>query len=175
MEDDALYSQCLNHMRAGLHCAEAVALTVLEAHGHQDPLPAVRAASGFGGGIAGSTQELCGAFTGGVIALGSLLGRHEPGLELKDCARAIKEFKQGFLHQFGSLQCRPLLDAQAVENSQAPSCPQITAGAASLLGRLLQERQAQAPALAGLTLAPASAAPGHRLAPGACPFGGCGC
>lgn len=172
MEDDALYSQCLNHMRAGLHCAEAVALTVLEAQGHQDPRSAVRAASGFGGGIAGSTQELCGAFTGGVIALGSLLGRHQPGLELKYCARAIKEFKLCFLERFGSLQCRPLLDAQAVENSQAPSCPQITAGAASLLGGLLHQRPGQDPVLAGLSLSPAA---GPRLAPGACPFGGCGC
>lgn len=172
MEDDALYSQCLNHMRAGLHCAEAVALTVLEAFGQEDPRPAVRAASGFGGGIAGSTQELCGAFTGGVIALGSLLGRGEPGLELKECARAIKEFKLGFLEKFGSLQCRPLLDAQAVENSQAPGCAQISAGAASLLGELLRERQGQEVSLVGMTLAPAD---GPRLAPGACPFGGCGC
>lgn len=48
---------------------------MLESHATEAPPEVIRAASGFGGGIGGSTEELCGAFTGGIIALGFLLGR----------------------------------------------------------------------------------------------------
>ncbi len=171
MESDPLYVQTMGNLSDGLHCAEAVTLAVLRAFGRADPLPAVRVASAFGGGIAGSTQELCGAFTGGVIALGSLLGREQAGRELKDCARHVKLFKEGFLAEFGSLQCRALLDAQAEQGQAAPSCAHITARAASLLGGLLREKP--------LLLNPAALSQaqccGPQLAPGACPFGGCGC
>jgi C_GCAxxG_C_C family probable redox protein len=164
--------QAQSQMQSGLHCAEAVVITVLQNFSDTDPAPAVRAASAFGGGIAGSTQELCGAFSGGVIALGSLWGRSQPGLELKECARLVKEFKQRFEREFGGLQCRPLLDAQAQEGGSAPSCLEITGRAASLLGEILGQRQelgGQAPGLGLQSLAQA------HLAPGACPFGGCGC
>jgi len=172
MEQDELFAQALGQLKAGRHCAEAVALTILENFGQADPLPAVRVASAFGGGIAGSTQELCGAFSGGVIALGSLLGRSQPGLERKECASLIKQFREEFLREFGSLQCRPLLDAQSREGQEAPSCAHITAGAASLLGQVLRQRPGLVPGAPGLGLAILE---GPKLAPGACPFGGCGC
>ncbi|CAO0820903.1 hypothetical protein DFAR_10026 [Desulfarculales bacterium] len=140
----------------------------------EDPLSAVKVASAFGDGIAGSTQELYGAFTGKVITLSSLLGRSEPGLELKDCVRLIKEFKLGFAKELGSLQCRPLLDAQAQKGREAPAsdCAQITIRAISLLGGLMQTRQDLPPSL---PLGGAQPSPGPKLAPGACPFGGCDC
>lgn len=172
MERDPLFSQAMGHLQEGWHCAEAVALTVLENFSSEPSLSAVKAASAFGGGIAGSTEELCGAFSGGVIALSCLLGRNEPHRELRDCARVVKEFKERFRQEYGTLQCRPLLDAQAEQDREAPSCAHITAQAAVLLGGLLRERLGLIP---GVAVAGEQITPGPTLAPGACPFGGCGC
>lgn len=172
MQPDPLYNQTLLNLKSGFHCAEAVALSVLSTFGQADPMPVVRAASAFGGGIAGSTLELCGAFSGGVIALGNLLGRNEPGVDLRNCAGLIKQFREQFRHEFGSLQCRPLLDAQAEEDGRVPDCARITARAASLLGNLLREQSGLVAAASILESAVQAQA---KLAPGACPFGGCGC
>lgn len=171
MPSEELHRQVLQQMRAGRHCAEAVVQVILENAGHPDPQPALLAASAFGGGIAGSTLDLCGAFSGGVIALGSLWGRSQPGVELKQCAQLVRELRRRFLEEFGSLQCRPLLDAQADSEAQVPSCVQITASATALLGDVLAEQ------IPSWRAAPLSqpVVPSPTLTPGQCPFGDCGC
>ena len=70
--------------------------TVLEMFSGKPHPEATKAASVFGGGIGGSTEELCGAFTGGVIALGYLLGREAPGDNMRDAGALVKEFKSRF-------------------------------------------------------------------------------
>ena len=64
---------------------------------------AIKAASGFGGGIVGSMEGLCGAYTGAIIAIGVLLGRETPGDDLRESAVLINEHNKLFLNTFGSL------------------------------------------------------------------------
>ncbi|HMK66600.1 MAG TPA: arsenite methyltransferase, partial [Thermodesulfobacteriota bacterium] len=102
-ESKAIKKKVYGHFQSGFHCAEAISSAILDTFFEKDRPDAIRAASVFGGGIAGSTEELCGAFTGGVLALGYLLGRNHPGDDLHDCAKVTREFKSRFGGQFGSL------------------------------------------------------------------------
>ena len=137
-ERKEIKKRAYGYFQAGFHCAEVVSKTVLELSSAHPPLEAVKCASGFGGGIAGTMEELCGAFTGGVIALGSLLGRENPGEELRDCGRLIKEFRGRFMNTFGSLNCPTLLKGMG-EQKDHPDCVRLTAEAAVILVDLLHE------------------------------------
>ena len=76
--------QAYQNFKSGLHCAEVVSKTILNNFCKEPHPEAVKASSYFGGGIAGTMEELCGAFTGGVIALGILLGRENPGDAMRE-------------------------------------------------------------------------------------------
>jgi C_GCAxxG_C_C family probable redox protein len=138
MESKEIRKKAYGHFESGLHCAEVISKTILEMFS-EEPQPAViRSASGFGGGIGGSNEELCGAFTGGVLALGYLLGRENGGGSLKDCGEVIKAFKKQFLDAFGSLKCQILLDG--FKEQQNPlGCVKLTAETTVILSDLLNE------------------------------------
>jgi len=124
------------HYQSGFHCAEVISKALLETFSGEAHPEVVKAASGFGGGIAGSMQELCGAFTGGVIALGVLTGRKDPGDDLKDCGALTHQYKGRFLSQFGSLKCMDILDGFGGENPV--NCVKLTAEASVILHDLLR-------------------------------------
>jgi C_GCAxxG_C_C family probable redox protein len=126
------------HYQSGLHCAEVISKTLLETFSGKAKPEVIKAASGFGGGIAGSTEELCGALTGGIIAIGALLGRENPGDDLRDCGGLTNKFKKQFLSQFGSLKCRDILDGFSEKESHI-GCVKLTAEASVILGRLVKE------------------------------------
>ncbi|MDI6805990.1 MAG: C-GCAxxG-C-C family protein [Candidatus Bathyarchaeia archaeon] len=66
-------------------------------------------ATAFGGGI-GRCGSVCGALTGGVMALGIKYGTNEPSVEkrLEAYERAQKFYKQ-FERQHGGVLCRELI------------------------------------------------------------------
>ena len=55
---------------SGLNCAEAVLTAVLAGQGVTDCAEATRLGTAFGAGVGRSKEELCGALSGGLIALG---------------------------------------------------------------------------------------------------------
>jgi C_GCAxxG_C_C family probable redox protein len=67
-------------------------------------------AAGFGGGIGGE-QDVCGAVTGGVIAIGyksGLSGGNQ--MEIARAARpAVRDLYEGFQARFGAVDCRALI------------------------------------------------------------------
>ncbi len=69
-----------------------------------------RVAAGLGGGLA-RHGEVCGALTGGVLAIGLAFGADEPGSsEEKDALYAkVSQFVDGFAASNGALRCRDLL------------------------------------------------------------------
>lgn len=138
MESKEIRKKAYGHFESGLHCAEVISKTILDMFS-EEPYPAViRSASGFGGGIGGSNEELCGAFTGGVVALGYLLGRENGGDSLKSCGSLIKDFKRKFLNEFGSLDCQTLLNG--FKEQQNPlGCAKLTAETTVILAHLLDE------------------------------------
>ena len=92
----------------GMNCSQAV----LSAYGPAlglDEKTCIRIASPFGGGI-GHVQEVCGAVSGAVMAIGL---KHGEGREQRDKRDRIIELTQEFIKEFKkqkkSILCRDLL------------------------------------------------------------------
>ena len=138
LTEKELKKMVYHHFGTGFHCAEVVAKTILELYSEKSHSDIIRAASGFGGGIAGTTEELCGAFTGGVLALGYFFGRENPGEELSKSGKLIKEFKNKFYDDFGSLSCPEILNTFSEKEGQM-GCVRVTAGATVMVAKMLKE------------------------------------
>ena len=95
---------------SGYNCAQSVFFAFLEDL-EIDPDTALKVASGFGGGI-GRRGEVCGAVTGGIMALGIKYGRgeKEDGAVADAMYVKTREFMDRFVTQHGSCLCRELLD-----------------------------------------------------------------
>lgn len=88
-------------------CSEAVLYTIHRILGHRLPVEIVRLASGFAGGIGGGGY-VCGALTGGVMALGLAFGRSEAGASCPKLLPATRELLAWFNQAFGSSCCAAL-------------------------------------------------------------------
>ncbi len=134
---------------SGFYCAESVLLAVSEWKGiESDLIPAI--ATGFCGGMS-RTSGLCGALTGGIMALNMVYGRNTPE-ETTDrnyamAARFIREFEA----RFGSTNCSDLLgcDLSTTEglesfkagNLLTETCLKVTGEAASMVARIMEENK----------------------------------
>ena len=96
----------------------------------------VRMATGLGGGLGGTHQEMCGALSGGVLVIGGLLGRQNLEQDDEPAYSQAARFRERFLADLGDTQCAPLR-----ERVQAPdgpeSCDEIVERAATILLDLL--------------------------------------
>jgi len=92
----------------GYNCSQSVLLTMFEYWNDKNKL-IPKIATAFGAGI-GRCGSICGALTGGVMALGIRYGINEPSLKkrLKVYKLAQKFYKQ-FEKQYGSVVCRELI------------------------------------------------------------------
>jgi len=94
---------------AGISCAPAVLAAFAPRLG-MDEAQAARAASCFGGGMAGSAR-ICGAVTGAMMAVGLA---HGPGLRADPDAKKAayertRELWRRFTERHGSIECREIL------------------------------------------------------------------
>jgi len=92
--------------RGEYYCSEAVLTTINQLLGEELPAEIVKLASGFPVGI-GKSKCLCGAISGGIMALGLKYGRVEPGAEMP----ANSFLRSAGLHdyikdEYGSTCCR---------------------------------------------------------------------
>ncbi len=96
-------------MDAGANCAQAVLGVFCRELGLEKG-SALRISSGFGAGM-GRRQEVCGAVTGAVMAIGLKYGSADPGdREAKETVyRLTRELMSRFQAEFGSCLCRELL------------------------------------------------------------------
>lgn len=67
-------------------------------------------AAGFGGGFGGE-QDVCGAISGAVIAIGYKLGRSGAShLEIAKAAKPlVRDVYEGFRERFGTVECKALI------------------------------------------------------------------
>lgn len=68
-------------------------------------------AAGLGGGVGGSQQEMCGAFSGGVLLIGRLFGPSDlKGGEADNqlAGDLAAQYRERFLERFGAIRCAPL-------------------------------------------------------------------
>ncbi len=96
-------------MDAGGNCAQAVLAAFCGELGMERG-SALKIASGFGAGF-GRKQAVCGAVTGGIMAIGLKHGATRPDdAEAKEKAYALtRELVERFQAEFGSCLCRDLL------------------------------------------------------------------
>jgi C_GCAxxG_C_C family probable redox protein len=121
-----------------------------------------KAATGLAGGTGLAGDNGCGAYTGAVLVLGSLLGRERnnfadpEGIRLKTHQLARK-FRERFIQEYGSVICRDiqnkilgryyyLADPQEYEkfhNAGAHDihCPEVVGKAAKWMAELLWEEE----------------------------------
>jgi C_GCAxxG_C_C family probable redox protein len=101
-------------------CAQCTLLTIQETFDLEGE-EALKAATGFAGGI-GRSSSVCGAFTGGVMALGLLYGRDRQTMKHPDpevrlnrfreieerLDRLIKKLAERFTEKYGSTICKEI-------------------------------------------------------------------
>jgi C_GCAxxG_C_C family probable redox protein len=101
-------------------CAQCTLLTIQELLGLESE-EALKAATGFAGGI-GRSSSVCGAFTGGVMALGLKYGRDLPTMKHPDAEkrlalfreieerldRLIRRLSDKFVETYGSTICKDI-------------------------------------------------------------------
>ncbi len=102
--------RAISKFTSGYNCAQSVFYAFCE----DLPLDSdivLKIASGFGGGM-GRKGEVCGAVTGGIMALGAKHGRGEnEDSAVADATYAkTREFMGKFAEQHGSCLCRELLN-----------------------------------------------------------------
>jgi len=107
-QKNILCEKAAKHFLQGYNCAQSVLLTMFEHWKGKSEL-ILRIATAFGGGI-GRCGSICGALTGGVMALGIKYGTNEPSQEkrLKAYELAHRLYKR-FGMQHGNVLCRELI------------------------------------------------------------------
>jgi len=87
--------------RCGLNCSECVMTAFLNNFETGLPKEAVKLATAFGGGM-GHTKNTCGAITGAVMALSSIVGRENP-MGKETMAERVSELQQGIYPVVGKM------------------------------------------------------------------------
>ena len=91
----------------GLCCSESVLQALAESCGIQSEL-IPKIATGLCGGISRS-GNICGAVSGGVLAIGLCYGRSRPGESPEETVRRVRAFLTRCEQRFGSTNCEKLL------------------------------------------------------------------
>lgn len=93
-----------------LNCAERTFLAIHGIVTTDIPHHSVSMLTGFGGGIGGSHQSICGAVVGSVAALNLVWGRRKPALESNKPSYAVaSDFLGQFKSQYGTEICGELI------------------------------------------------------------------
>ena len=116
--------------KEGWNCAQAVAGSCADLAG-RTPEEVMPLLGGFGGGIGGSHEELCGAVSGGVLVL-SLCFPHARGGDQaakQNLYRLSREFRRRFFETFGYTRCGELLRARPGVTEKTPAARRLGAAA----------------------------------------------
>lgn len=112
-----------------LYCAESVLVAITEAKGIESEL-IPKIATGFCSGMA-RTGGLCGAVSGGMMALNLETGRNNSDTSVDDNYSVIQNFLTAFEEKFGSTNCMELIECDLgteegqiafVENNRKAQC-----------------------------------------------------
>lgn len=98
-------------------------------------------ATTLGGGVAGSEQEMCGALSGGLLLIGALHGRDEPGADDSIAYGFASEFRRRFLSAFGATQCNRLRNTVVNGTGGLGSCRALVEQAVEILIEVLDDDQ----------------------------------
>lgn len=142
--------QAVALFKNGYSCSQAV-LCVFAGELGLDQKTALKTASSFGGGM-GRLREVCGAFSGLLLAAGLKYGPENPQDPAAKAAHyaLVQELAAKFKAQNGSIICRELLgldgpqspapEARTAQYYKKRPCGQMIACAAQLMEELLKSR-----------------------------------
>lgn len=126
-------------VRDGFNCAESVLYGVARALELPTVEPVLRMATPFGGGI-GRAGCVCGALSGGVMALGLACGRTTADREQRTVAYTHAErLWRGFVEGAGGEDCRDINALGFSHPDHRAQCTRFVALAAELAARELLE------------------------------------
>ncbi len=120
-----------------LNCAESVLRGVCHAQGIELPDVSKRMATPFGGGV-GRSEDICGALTGGVMALGASLGRVSPEEDRLRSYNAAGRLYALFRDRCGSTSCRELNRSDFKSPEHRMRCGRFVEESTSLAIRLIR-------------------------------------
>jgi C_GCAxxG_C_C family probable redox protein len=134
----------LARMGKGHSCAQSVFSAFAEQLG-MDYETAVKLTAGFGGGM--GLGSICGAVSGGIMALGLKYGGVDPKAK-EQTAKLVRQFADRFKTQHKSLNCHDLIGGDlttlegrkaAKDNNLFAVCPGLVSDAGKILQELLSE------------------------------------
>jgi C_GCAxxG_C_C family probable redox protein len=99
----------------------------------------VRMATGFAGGVGETKQEMCGAFSAGVMIIGALHGRSSLGEDDLPALDLVTRYRERFAAELGTTRCGPLYE-QVHAPGGLGSCSVVVGRAARILLGLLAEQ-----------------------------------
>jgi C_GCAxxG_C_C family probable redox protein len=99
-----------------------------------------RMATGLGGGVGGTQQEMCGALSGGVLLIGALYGRTGADEDDSRCMQVASRYREQFVRAMGTTRCGELR-AGRCGSSGTPLCATLAERAASILLEILADAE----------------------------------
>lgn len=140
MEQNVSISKlAFQYHNSGFHCAEAVSKAFMEIYGNGTSNDIPKVATAFGGGVGRTKQDICGALTGAIIALGFLFGRNEPGADWTDASELAANLKQRFVQTHGTTNCGALLATFGPQEDMM-RCKQLSGEVAGMLADIIEEQ-----------------------------------
>ena len=139
-----------NYRKEKYNCAQAVAAPFADLLG-TTPDELAAAMSGFGGGMGGCHEEVCGAVSGGIYVLSRLHADPADRGGHKTVYPKAKEFRRRFQEVFGLTRCGDLLRARPGVTERNPAsqrlgvtahCDNMIVTAVEILEQMLQEEPA---------------------------------
>lgn len=134
---EKIASAAAGYFGNGLHCAEAIVKACAD---NIDEIKDehICLATPFGGGVGKSFDEMCGALSGGLLVIGSILGRTEPDQNWDLPAAIANKLRESFLQHSTTTHCGVLRE-QFGEEEQIDKCRIVVLETTIDLLNLLQE------------------------------------
>ena len=124
--------RAVEYHNTGCNCAQSV-LCALHDYTGLDDQTAQRISAGFGGGA--RWGELCGAITGGIMALG-LANNHANGAPSGSVAKLTTELTKAFRAEYGCVRCQDL----TIKFGGKTHCSKMIETSAALTEKIIQDK-----------------------------------
>jgi C_GCAxxG_C_C family probable redox protein len=147
IKQERIVEMAANNFNSGWYCAESVVLSLTKAYGIESEL-SPKAATAFCSGMS-RTCGTCGALTGAVMGISTVLGRGNAEASVEEVYKATATLVDRFENEFGSRNCHELLGCDLAtqegqnsfrENELYKRCRRYTLKAAEFAGEILQDR-----------------------------------
>jgi C_GCAxxG_C_C family probable redox protein len=125
MNKEKVEEKAFDYFNSGFNCAEAVLRALVEITAEKDADCVTKIASAFGGGLGTTREELCGALSGGIMAIGYLMGRNSPGADNEAALQTAAKLRRSFLDKYGDTKCWAVLDKLGPQKNSL-KCKRLT-------------------------------------------------